>query len=81
MGRLSVLEGVFWGFLLLFVLLHLYPPLRLFETTTSWSIEKSVLGSGPRRDVAAQFLLESSLGAPGTLFQGLNASMQLGARV
>ena len=29
-GRLSVLECAFWGFLLLFALLHLFPLLRLF---------------------------------------------------
>ena len=32
-GRLSVLECAFWGFLLLFALLHLFPLLRLFVTT------------------------------------------------
>ena len=31
-GRLYVLECAFWGFLLLFVLLHLFPLLRLFVT-------------------------------------------------
>ena len=31
-GRLSVLECAFWGFLLLFALLHLFPLLRLFAT-------------------------------------------------
>ena len=31
-GRLSVLECAFWGFLLSFVLLHLFPLLRLFVT-------------------------------------------------
>ena len=33
-GRLSVLERAFWGFLLLFALLHLFPLLRLFVTCT-----------------------------------------------
>ena len=32
MGRLSVLKCAFWGFLLSFALLHLFPPLRLFVT-------------------------------------------------
>ena len=32
MGRLSVLECAFWGFLLSFALLHLFPLLRLFVT-------------------------------------------------
>ena len=31
-GGLSVLECAFWGFLLLFALLHLFPLLRLFVT-------------------------------------------------
>ena len=31
-GRLSVLECAFWGFLLLFALLHLFPLVRLFVT-------------------------------------------------
>ena len=31
-GRLSVLGCAFWGFLLLFALLHLFPLLRLFVT-------------------------------------------------
>ena len=32
MGRLSILECAFWGFLLLFALLHLFTPLRHFVT-------------------------------------------------
>ena len=32
MDRISVLECAFWGFLLLFALLHLFPLLRLFVT-------------------------------------------------
>ena len=32
-GRLSVLECAFWGFLLLFALLYLFPLLRLFVTS------------------------------------------------
>ena len=35
MGRLSVLECAFWGFLPLFALLHLFPLLRLFVTYSS----------------------------------------------
>ena len=31
-GWLSVLECAFWGFLLLFALLHLFPLMRLFVT-------------------------------------------------
>ena len=31
-GRISILECAFWGFLLLFALLHLFPLLRLFVT-------------------------------------------------
>ena len=34
-GRLSVLDRTFWGFPLLFALLHLFPPLRLFVTHLS----------------------------------------------
>ena len=34
-GRLSVLECALWGFLLLFVLLNLFPLLRLFVTNHS----------------------------------------------
>ena len=34
MGWLSVLERAFWGFLLLFALLHLFPLFRLFVTGT-----------------------------------------------
>ena len=39
-GRLSVLECTFWGFPLLFVLLHQFPQLRLFVTRDMVSGEK-----------------------------------------
>ena len=44
-GRLSVLECAFWGFLLLFALLHLFPLLRLFVTEHgSTSLEQLATG-------------------------------------
>ena len=44
-GWLSVLECAFWGFLLLFALLHLFPLLRLFVTTAT----TEVYGSFPQK--------------------------------